>query len=121
MERPRVPNTLEAAVAILIATAGGADALPMAQSFAKGGLDVEAEARWFADRGVLGLAAGLISASNLPSPEKIEQIRKFACQAVAVVGAKQKPTDRDRMTLLKARAVIEISAKYLNAPKGINH
>jgi hypothetical protein len=117
------PETPETVMANLVSIAGGDEMLPAARVFVAEGLNVEAEAKWLASKGILGDAVALISVSKLVPLVQITLAREFALQATRLIEAKKKRDKslmeslsyRNKATYARAGIVIKISTEYLNA------
>lgn len=114
-ERNLLNETPEAVLDFLLETSGGRHWQTVAQSFAGGGADVLAEARWYADKGILTGAVSFAYASGLSPLDKIRMIRELATEASLYVNSIREQSDRIKMTAVKAQRIIQISSVYLDS------
>jgi len=115
-ERDTINETSDTVMANLVAIAGGEDGVGFARACKEGEtVNMEAEARWFAERGILGIATAFVYASGLPSLEQIELTRQLAIQATECIKTRKNKFKRDAPTAARARIVIRIATEYFEA------
>jgi hypothetical protein len=116
VERGTVNEAPETVMANLLAIAEGEDALGAARACQNiEGFNMEAEAKWFAQRGVLGIATAFVYTSGLSSLEQIELTRQLATQATECIQTRKRKFARDATTVARAGIVIRIATAYLDA------